>query len=281
VEAPLLNLTAPRPIGKSGAGPGEFSFPHGIAIGPNGRVFVADTGNKRVQAFDPEGKFLFEIGGGAEERFAEPYEVLFNATAELLVLDSEAGWIYRFDVDGKPRGRMGGPDLRFYKPRGFGIDAQGNLYVADTGRSRLVKLSPSGEFLLEVGARGSGPVQFIEPNAVAIAPTGEVYATDLPNRRIQRLAADLSYIGEFAIPVAGPAAGPYIAFASDGTLFITAPEGHKIQRYAKDGRLLNEFGGFGEGPGGMRLPTGIALQGNTLWVAESGNNRIQRFTYNP
>jgi sugar lactone lactonase YvrE len=176
---------------------------------------------------------------------------------------------------------MGGLELRFYKPRGFGADAQGNLFIADTGRSRLVKLSPAGEYVLEVGVRGSGPVQFIEPSEVAVAPNGEIFVTDLPNRRVQRLAPDLSFIGEFAIPQAGPATGPYIAFADDGSLLMTAPEPHKIQRYAANGILLSEYGGFGEALGGMRLPTGISLKGSALWVAESGNNRIQRFEYSP
>ncbi|MBP7599702.1 MAG: glycosyltransferase family 39 protein [Thermoflexales bacterium] len=278
---PVLKVTPVRVVGKAGTGNGEFDTPHGIAVGNDGRVYVADTGNKRVQAFDADGKFLFEIKGGAEENFAEPYDLMFAPSGELLVLDSEAGWIYRFDASGKALGRMGGLDLRFYKPRGFGADAQGNLYIADTGRSRLVKLSPSGDFLLDVGVRGSGPLQFIEPSEVGVAPNGEIYVTDLPNRRVQRLAPDLTYIGEFAIPQAGPATGPYIAFAGDGSLLMTAPEPHKIQRYSASGNLLSDYGGFGETLGGMRLPTGISLKGSSLWVAESGNNRIQKFEFSP
>ena len=108
-----------------------------------------------------------------------------------------------------------------------------------------------------------------------------MYVVDLPNKRVQRLNAEMKFVNDFAIPVAGPATGPYIAFASDGSLLITAPEPHKIQRYSPEGVLQGEFGGFGEGLGSMRLPTGIASQGQTIWVAESGNNRIQKFTLNP
>lgn len=280
VSAPALALDAPKAIGKFGAGPGDFNSPHGVAIAKDGRVFIADTGNKRVQALDPDGHFLFAIVGGSEP-FVEPYDLLFSPSGELLVLDSDAGWIYRFDTDGKPLGRMAGVDLRLYKPRGFGADAQGNLYIADTGRSRVIKLSPSGELILQVGSRGNGPLEFIEPGEVAVAPSGDIYVTDLPNRRVQRLKPDLSFAGEFAIPQAGPAAGPYIAFASDGSLLITAPEPNRIQRYSTDGRLIGEYRSLGEGVGGLRQPTGIAAQASVIWVAETANHRAQRFIYNP
>jgi hypothetical protein len=187
---PTLNLTAVRVVGKTGSGSGEFSYPHGVAIGANGRVFVADTGNKRVQALDTDGKFLFEIKAG-EEPLIEPYDVLIAPGGDLLVLDSDAGWVYRFDQDGAPKGRIGGPDLRFYKPRGFGADAAGNVYIADTGRSRVVRLDPGGKQTLEFGGRGSGPLQYIEASEIAVSPKGDVYVIDLPNKRIQRASHGL------------------------------------------------------------------------------------------
>src|SRR5260370_16672237 len=49
-----------RAWGKLGAGPGEFSQPHSIALDSKGRVYVADRNNARIQVFDSKGKFLTE-----------------------------------------------------------------------------------------------------------------------------------------------------------------------------------------------------------------------------
>ena len=61
------------------------------------------------------------------------------ASGELIVLDSDQGWLYVFDQEGKALRRIGGPAGQFYHPRGLSIDRQNNLYVADTGGSRIVK----------------------------------------------------------------------------------------------------------------------------------------------
>ena len=47
-----------RELGSLGNGPGQFDTPHGIAVSPKDEVFVADRGNRRIQVFDPSGKFL-------------------------------------------------------------------------------------------------------------------------------------------------------------------------------------------------------------------------------
>jgi DNA-binding beta-propeller fold protein YncE len=69
-----------REWGKRGTGPGEFNVAHGIAISPQGNVYVADRGNGRLQWFDPQGKFLGEFKYGGEL-----YNVTFNQTGELFV----------------------------------------------------------------------------------------------------------------------------------------------------------------------------------------------------
>ena len=69
-----------REWGKRGAGPGEFNVAHGIAISPEGNVYVADRGNGRLQWFDPQGRFLGEFKYGGEL-----YNVTFTRAGELFV----------------------------------------------------------------------------------------------------------------------------------------------------------------------------------------------------
>src|SRR5215217_5104840 len=76
--APAASATSYRQelsFGSSGAGPGQLSFPGAIAIDPgDGEVFVADTGNNRVQVFGPTGTFLRQFGllGFAAGQMAAP-----------------------------------------------------------------------------------------------------------------------------------------------------------------------------------------------------------------
>ena len=83
--------------GKEGTGPGEFNVPHGIAIDSQGRVFVADRGNNRIQIFDENGKFLAEW-----KQFGKPCGLFIDANDHLYVADSDSNkdlWDYKYSVD--------------------------------------------------------------------------------------------------------------------------------------------------------------------------------------
>jgi sugar lactone lactonase YvrE len=275
-QAGQFKLEWQESIGAAGDGPLQFEEPHSVAVGADGAMFIADTGNRRVQALDSSGHFRFFIEGG-EDRFVEPYDLVVTASGELVVLDSDQGWLYRFDAEGNSLGRMGGPPAQFYHPRGLSIDAEDNLYVADTGGSRVVKMTLDGRILQIYGTRGNGRGQFIEPTSGALDPSGYLYATDVPDHRILSFTSDGKFVLEFPIPSAGTFNGPHLAFAPDQTLLVTAPERHTLGRYARDGTLLGEWGELGEQSGQFRLPTGIAMAGTTVWIADTGNNRIQKW----
>jgi DNA-binding beta-propeller fold protein YncE len=263
-----------KTFGEAGIGPVQFNQPHGVAVGNNGRIYVTDTGNRRVQALDASGNFVFSIDGGVQ-KFVDPFDLVTISNGGLAVLDSDVGWIYLFDADGKSIGRIGGPDAQFYHPRGLSIDAQDNLYVADTGGSRVVKLSPQGTKLQVFGTRGNGRGQFVEPTDTAADSSGYVFATDTPNKRVLSFTADGRFVLDFPIPGAGSVNSPHIAIAPDQTLLVTAPEQHKVQRFSRTGSLLGEWGGSGAAPGQFRLPTGITIDGKNVWIVDTGNNRVQ------
>jgi DNA-binding beta-propeller fold protein YncE len=273
-----LALTPLQTIGARGNGPAQFNDPHGIAISSDDRVYVADTGNRRVQVLDSDGNFITALEANNNEKFVEPFDVVIASTGDVLVLDADVGWIYRFDANGRALGRFAGPAAQFYKPRGMAIDSEDNLYIADTGGARIVKLSLNGERLKVFGARGNGRGQFLEPSHVAVDAEGFVFATDVPNKRINVFHPDGRFVADFPIPLANPFNGTHMAFTSDAALLLTAPEAHKIQHYTRDGKLLNEWGNFGNDAGQFRLPTALAVSGDTLWIVDTGNHRIQTWS---
>ncbi len=134
--------------GEPGAGPGEFRVPHGIAVGPDGTVVVADRENLRLQFFSPEGKFLYEWA-----EVARPCQVLVDAAGTVYVAelgfhagmwpgttapspDSTGGRVSVFDRDGSLLARWGGginpcSPGDFFAPHDLSLDSKGDLYVSE------------------------------------------------------------------------------------------------------------------------------------------------------
>jgi DNA-binding beta-propeller fold protein YncE len=76
--------------GTLGDGPGEFNCPQGIAVGPNGSVFIADTYNNRIQQFTAAGKFIAQRGsrGSGQGEFWLPCGIAVDAAGRIYVADT-------------------------------------------------------------------------------------------------------------------------------------------------------------------------------------------------
>ena len=136
--------------GHTGAKPGEFNQPHTIALDSNGRVFVGDRSNSRIQIFDPDGTFLVEW-----TQFGRPSGMFIDEDDMLYVTDSTSnsrnnpGWkrgIYVGSVkDGSVTAFIPDPDLdqqeenRISGASGITTDFQGSVYAADVGPHRVRK----------------------------------------------------------------------------------------------------------------------------------------------
>lgn len=271
-----LPLTVARLLGSEGNGPGQFLEPRAIAVGKDGRVYVTDTGNRRVQAFDSEGRYLFAFDSSdGENKFGEPFGMVMTTKGELIVMDAEDGRMYRFDANGRPLGALEA-NTRFYKPRGFSIDKSDNLYIADTGGSRIVKLDPDGNVVLSLAERGKGPGQFDQPCDAIGDPSGEIWVSDCVTGRIQLFSPDGAFKLQFPIAISDPLNGSRLALGPDQTLYVAAAPAHKVLKYSRTGQLLGDFGSEGRDAGQFRIPTGIMFAGTAIWVADTLNGRVQK-----
>jgi len=133
-------------FGKVGTGPGEFQRPAGI-IWNDGKVYVADAINNRIQVFSDQGEFLEVLGvntGGIPLYY--PYDIAIDGnTNELYIVEYGSGRITKTDLQGKILGRFGKTGRNqgeFMTPWGLTVNSQDQVFVADTGNRLIVKLTP-------------------------------------------------------------------------------------------------------------------------------------------
>jgi sugar lactone lactonase YvrE len=139
--------------GEAGSGPGQFNIPHSLAIDSQGRLFVADRGNVRIQIFDQEGKFIDEWYQFSRLSgiYIDRNDMVYGADSESSPTSNPGGWRRGIRIgsakDGKLRSFI--PDPEHTDPKnsapggtsaaeGVAVDAAGNVYGAEVG-PRAVK----------------------------------------------------------------------------------------------------------------------------------------------
>ena len=231
---------------------GTFNEPWGIAVGPDGSVYVSDTWNHRVQKFTAAGQPITTWG-----QYGQP-------------------------IPEAPETQSS-----FWGPRGVAVDSQGRLFVADTGNKRIVAFDEDGNYLTEFGTAGFDPGQFDEPVGVAVAGDGTVYVTDTWNQRIQSFIPNED--GTLYTPLQqwdvnawfGQSLEnkPLIDVSEDGHVFITDPEGYRVIQFTSTGEFVRTWGDFGIATDEIGLAAGVAVDpSGFIWVSDAGNNRVMRFT---
>jgi DNA-binding beta-propeller fold protein YncE len=205
-----------RRWGSTGKGDGQLDCGGGVAVASDGRVYIADQTNRRVQVFSPEGRFLYKWGeygtapgqfGGdtsPRSRVGGPQFLALDAAG--CVYSTEAGlcrvqkftpegrFLLAWSDPGEAAGGMGGAfqGTRLHGPTGICLDARGNLWVAVVG-GRVLQYSPGGRLLRVIGgAQGSAAGELRAPHGVAVDSRGDLYVVDAYNHRIQKFAVPTS-----------------------------------------------------------------------------------------
>ncbi len=129
------NLIGSLGTGKIGAGPGDLKTPNGIAVGPDGTVYVSDSNNFRIQAFSPDGKVKW-----VSSRIGVPRGLAVDKRGNLIVVNAINSNILIFSPKGKFLGYAGGfgeGKGEFLFPNDIALQPNGDLIIADKDNNRV------------------------------------------------------------------------------------------------------------------------------------------------
>ena len=240
--------------GEAGSGGGQLNLRRPtngdgygtVAFAPDGSFYVLDVGNRRVQVFDAQRRFVrawggFGLGPG---QFNDPVGIVVGGDGRIHVLDDVRGVIETYDSSGTVLGSFPAfvqASSGFNAANALAMDTADNLYISDILPTQVERFDPAGNLTMIYGSPGTGPGQFSEqPGGMAVDARGRLFINQGPKR--------------------DPAAPGVLVFDPDGTY----------------------VGGFGSvGPGAVRLtwPTGMLLDGkDTLIVGDAASNADDTLT---
>lgn len=255
-------------IGQFGiSDPGVLSHPLQAAEGPAGLLYVADYGNKRIQAFSLDGRPVQSWGnsGIGEGMFHEPSGLAVHGS-RVYVSDRDLDRVQVFDLSGKYVSQWGGSgvgDGQFRNPGPVAVSPDGTVYVADYGNARVQAFSPDGGFLHALGSSGTGDGQFVGVSDVTVAADGSVYAADRLGNKIVKFSG-----GSHELTIRPSSAGwsfmpVSVASAPDGSLFALNSFDDRVVHIREDDERLSVAE--------RRGPLDEFATGADLLVSSSGN----------
>lgn len=240
-----------------------FAKPYAVAV-HQGRIYVSDSATNFVRVFDVrEGKY-FNLG---EEDILKPLGIDVDKAGNVYVADASAKSVHVFDRDGKKKMTVG--VKMFDRLSSVGVDPEGTrIYVVDIGgvqsQNHRVRVfdAKTGEFLSDIGKRGSGPGDLNLPRDVAVGKDGRLYVSDGGNFRVNIYDRDGKFIKSFG--QLGKHTGTFarpkeLATDRDGNVYVADAAFGNFQIFSPEGELLMFIGERSEnnGPARYMLPSGI------------------------
>jgi DNA-binding beta-propeller fold protein YncE len=280
-----------------------YAWSAGDPVGPREQTYRAILGGtdpaEVVRLLQREGIAYVAIDDGMRTRgFVQSLnEGLFAATFEAVFSDPDNHYghldIYRVPAAGAAvspvaipgptpipvsmqTGGRGANPGQFVDPRGIAVAPNGDVLVADAGNHRIQRFTADGTFIASTGGKGSQPGRFNEPGGVAVDSRGHIYVADTTNHRVQELDPSFRFISEWR----GPATQFYgprdLAIGSGDVLYVLDQGRARVVVRGPTG-TVREFGSYGTGEGQLNGPTGIAVAGDRVYVADTDNARIVVF----
>ncbi len=232
-------------FGSTGTGNGQFNFLcqnnpayncGAIAVDAASNVYLADSGNSRVQKFDKDGRFLMAFGtkGPTEGQMLNPIDIAVDSQGSIYIVDDVNLGVRKYDSNGNFRATLAGGSaaaVQVREPVGLAVDRNDNVYVVDDKYNSVFKFGQDGHLLLKWGHLGTSSGAFDYTIDVTTDPAGNVFVVD--NTRVQKFTASGAW--QMRWGSSGPGSGQFespASIATDGEGYIYVLD-HTLNRVQK------------------------------------------------
>ena len=253
-----------RSIGGGTAGHAQM-YPSGLDMDDAGNIYVADTGDDEVEAYDDSGDELWVTGSRGPKalgRFDNPRDVAYQA-GKLYVADTGYKRVQVLDaVTGQALNAWSHP---FGTIMGIsaGVDAAGSpvILVAEVSSSTIKVFTPAGTLVRTVGRPGTGDGELSAARDAATDAAGRIYVADYKNHRIAKFSPTGSWLLNFGSKGSNPGQmlRPYgVDVDDDGDVYVSE-NNERIQKFTPNGVFLKSWGSAGAGPGQFFILRRVAV----------------------
>lgn len=277
VEARLLAV-----FGKEGDAPGQFRFPNGVSMSPKGILYVADTGNHRIQKFSDNGDLQTFIGGigWASEQFQRPMDLCASNGLDVYVADYENNRIERYDKDlNWVESIAANPSveekLQFALPTSVGISIHGDLFILDSEKIRVLKINANRAPESSFASYDWGQGALSHPGQLVVSRNDQIFVSDKDQAVVLIYDYFGNYLGSIGQSVLRYPQG--LDVDQDGNIFVADSDLDQVIMFSSSGAVLLRMGSSGSKAGAFRNPCDVAVLHNRLFVADTDNHRIQVF----
>jgi sugar lactone lactonase YvrE len=237
--------------------------PRAAAVDGAGNIYIFTEVDSKIHKFDPKGNELtswyVHDAGGKPLVEASALVVKDN---NIMLFDSNSSSMLVYSPDGKESGRV--LMCACFFARGASLARDGNLWIANTGGSQVLKISPTGQQLEALGDKGSEPGKFIEPASVWEAQDGTLYVADVGNKRVQSFTPNHKPLAQWDMGQSVARDGNRLVGDSQGNVIVTELVGTAIVKYDKQGKELGRW--YYSRGGSALVPAGIAALGDDKFI---------------
>ncbi|HVP35714.1 MAG TPA: NHL repeat-containing protein [Terriglobales bacterium] len=281
-QAALAKAVPVRVIGEAELGSTRLNRPTGLALDQAGNLYIIDTGNNRIVKCNLGGEFVKETGGFGWDNgeFNLPSYANLDNGVSLFVSDTQNKRVQRFDNFLNFIQQVGTSiqDQPFSNSQleGVAVSRNGEVYLADSGNDCVWKLNNAFTSAEKMGGFEAGTGALVDPKGLAIDSRGYLYVADSGNDRI----AVFDLFGNFFRSLGrGELNRPSgVDVTRNGEVYVANTYEDDIAVLDGNGTLLFKFGKTGNGQGELSRPTDLKVfEGKTVFVVDSGNNRVQEF----
>jgi sugar lactone lactonase YvrE len=236
--------------------PNHLKYPLGVATDEQGDLYVVDSGNARIQEFDPSGKFLRMWGSSGTQDGQFNFGVQ-NSNGDSIAVDHQ-GNVYVADFSHRIQKFDGqGRFLTAWKTTGHGeaavstdpelylaVDTRNNVYVADYNNNRIEKFDADGKLLLLWGGKNSGDAELFGP-VVGTDSKGNVYVAEYLNGRVQKFDGNGNVLAKFYLPILQGTAvvSDALTVDSQGNIYVVDTPKARVVKFDPNGTPLGFWGG--------------------------------------